>query len=147
MKGFWKNLITVGAIAGAGYLGFKGYQRISDIIKLSKTLPEYLHDLLDEKPKIDINMRLNSMSVAVGLTSETYENIDFDLDKQIQRYIMDYYPSLGKLKISTHKYIRTSDSYQDENDCCSDSDCCSDNEDEVNDVFVEDESAEEREDK
>ncbi|MCK9329296.1 MAG: hypothetical protein PHY08_05950 [Candidatus Cloacimonetes bacterium] len=108
MKNFFKKIFTIGAIAGVGYLGFKGYTRISEVIKLSKTLPDYLADLLDEKPNVDINMRLNSMSIAVGVTADTYENINFDLDSQINRYIVDYYPGLSKLNISTHKYIKSS---------------------------------------
>ena len=108
MAKFWKNLFTVGAIAGIGYIGFKGYQRISSVSKMSKTLPDYLEDLLDEKPKININMGFNSISVAVGLSAFTYQNIDFDLDEQIKRYIIDYYPSLATLKVFISKYIKSS---------------------------------------
>ena len=108
MKRFWKNVFTLGAIAGVGYIGFKGYQRISNISKMSKTLPDYLEDLLDEKPKININMGFNSLSIAVGLSAVTFENIDFDLDDQIKRYIIDYYPCLSKLKIFISKYIKSS---------------------------------------
>jgi len=117
MKRFWKNLLTIGAIAGVGYLGFKGYQRVSEVMKMSKTLPDYLQDLLNEKPKISINLRLNSLSVAVGLTSDTYESLNFDLDDQIHRYIVDYYPSLAKLRVTTTKYIMAETSYDDEEEC------------------------------
>ena len=113
MKKFFKGLLTVGAIAGIGYLGFKGYQRVSEVMKLSKTLPDYLQDLLGEKPKISINMRLNSLSVAVGLSAKTYENLNFDLAEQIQCYISDYYPCLGKLKVVVTKYIKAIDELTD----------------------------------
>lgn len=141
MKNFWKNMFTIGAIAGVGYLGFKGYQRMSDIIKLSKTLPDYLKDLLDEKPSVDINMRLNSLSLAVGLTPDTFENINFDLESQISRYIIDYYPSLAKLKISIHKYIKSSVVKSNE-DCCTE-----ENQDEMiqPDVDVKEETPETQE--
>jgi len=108
MKRFWKSLFTISAVAGIGYLGFKGYQRVNDVLKMTKTLPDYLQDILNEKPKISINMRLNSLSVAVGLTEETYENLNFDLDDQINRYIFDYYPNLAKLRIVTTTYIKAS---------------------------------------
>ena len=114
---FWKNLFAIGAVAGVGYLGFKGYQRVSDIIKMSKSLPSYLQDLLDETPKIDINMRLNSLSVAVGLTAETYENLNFDLSEQIISYIDDYYPTLAKLKVSVTKYIKAIGNEEDNGTC------------------------------
>jgi len=108
MKGIWKKLIIVGAVAGVGYLGFKAYKIINDIVKLSKTLPDFLKDSLDERPKVNINMRLNSLSVAIGLSAEAYENLSFDLDDLIQNYIIDYYPNLAKLKITTQKYIKSS---------------------------------------
>jgi|GEM_PF-2443518 len=109
MRGFWKKLFTIGAIAGVGYIGLKGYQRISSVSKMAKTLPDYLGDLLDEKPRVDVNLGLNSLSIAVGLSATVLERIDFDLDEQIKRYIIDFYPFLSKHKISISKYIRTSD--------------------------------------
>jgi hypothetical protein len=109
MKGFWKSLFTIGAVAGVGYLGFKGYRRVSDVMKMSKTLPDYLNDLLEERPKVDINMRLTSLSVAIGLTAETYEKVNVELDEQIDRYINDYYPNLAKLRLSVTKYIKSAD--------------------------------------
>ena len=118
MKRFWKSLFTIGAIAGIGYLGFKGYQRVSDVMKMTRTLPDYLQDILNEKPKISINMRLNSLSVAVGLTAETYESLNFDLDDQINRYIFDYYPSLAKLRIITTKYIKANTDFHFQGDDC-----------------------------
>ena len=81
---------------------------MNEIIKLKKTLPDYLKDIIDERPKIDISIRLNSISIAVGLSADVFETIDFDLDEQIQNYIFDYYPSIAKLKITTQKYIKNS---------------------------------------
>ena len=108
MSKFWKGLLTIGAIAGVGYLGLKAYQRISFTSKLSSTLPEYLEDILDEKPKINVNCGIKSLTIAVGMSSDTFENLNFDLDEQIISYISDYYPCLSKLKINITKYIRTS---------------------------------------
>ncbi|MCL2064559.1 MAG: hypothetical protein FWG98_09355 [Candidatus Cloacimonetes bacterium] len=108
MKKFWKNLFTVGAIAGGAYVGFKGYQRVSSLNKMSKTLPDYLEDLIDERPKINVNMSFNSLSIAIGLSSFAIENIDFDLDEQVNRYIIDYYPCLSKMRINISQYIKSS---------------------------------------
>ena len=108
MNKFWKNLFTLATVAGGAYLGFKGYQRYSNVTKLSKTLPDYLEDLVDEKPKIHINCGFSSLSIAVGLSAFAIENIDFDLEDQIRRYVLDYYPALGKLKISVSQYIKSS---------------------------------------
>ena len=109
MKKFFKGLITVGALAGLSYLGFKGYKRIDEIMKLSKTLPDFLFDLLGEKPKINISQKLNSLSIAVGLSTEGYENLKIDLEEQIDNYIADYYPSIGKLRLTITKYIKSAD--------------------------------------
>jgi len=114
MKGIWKKILIFGAVAGVGYLGYKTFRIVNDISKLTKTLPDFLKDILDEKPKVNINIRLNSLSIAIGLSSEAYENIDIDLDDQIQNYIIDYYPNLAKLKITTQKYIKSSVDEDDE---------------------------------
>ena len=106
MKRFWKNFFTIGALAGGAYIGFKGYQRLSSVNKMSRTLPDYLEDLIDEKPKIKVNLGFNSLSIAVGLSSFALENIDFDLEDHITRYVIDYYPCLANLKITISQYIR-----------------------------------------
>jgi len=114
MKDLWKKILLVGAIAGVGYLGYKGYRIVNDMVKLNKTLPDFLKDFLDERPKVSVNMRFNSLSIAVGLSAEAYENINFDLDDQIQNYIIDYYPTLAKLKITTQKYIKSAVTEEEE---------------------------------
>ena len=108
MKGLWKNLMVIGALAGVGYLGYKAYRVVSNMVKLNKTLPDYLKDILDERPKVDVHLRFNSLSIAIGLTADTFETIDFDLDEQVESYIVDYYPGLAKFKINVQKYIRSS---------------------------------------
>jgi len=116
MKSFWKSLLTVGALAGVGYLGFKGYQRINEVMKISKSLPDYLFDLIGEKPKIDLNMKLKSISLAIGLSSEVYENLKINLDEQIKCYINDYYPNLAKLQVNITKYIKANQLDEDEDE-------------------------------
>jgi hypothetical protein len=106
MKGFWKKAIAVVVVAGVAYLGYKTYKIVNDMIRLKRSLPDYLKDLLDEKPKIDVNMRFNSLSIAVGLSAEAFENLEIDLDDHIQSYILEYFPCLAKLKITTQKYIK-----------------------------------------
>jgi hypothetical protein len=108
MKKFFKNLFTLAAVAGVAYVGYKGYQRITNATRLSKTLPDYLEDLLDERPKVNVNIGLMSISIAVGLSADCYESLNFDLDEQIISYVTDYYPALGKLKINVTKYIQSS---------------------------------------
>ena len=116
MKKFLKGLITVGALAGLSYLGFKGYKRVDEMMKLSKTLPDFLFDLLGEKPKINISQKLNSLSIAVGLSTEGYENLKVDLEEQIDNYIADYYPNTAKLRLTITKYIKSADAEDEENE-------------------------------
>ena len=122
MKTFFKGIITVGALAGLGYLGFKGYKRLNGMMKLSKTLPEFLFDLLDEKPKINISQKLNTLSITVGLSAEGYENLKIDLEEQIGNYVADYYPDLAKLRLIITKYIKTTESETEDNE--EDEDTC-----------------------
>ena len=116
MKKFFKGLITVGALAGLSYLGFKGYKRFDEMMKLSKTLPDFLFDLLGEKPKINLSQKLNSLSIAVGLSAEGYENLKIDLEEQIDNYIADYYPNTAKLRLTITKYIKAAEIEEDEED-------------------------------
>jgi hypothetical protein len=113
MKGLFKGIVIVGAIVGIGYLGYRAYQVISDMTKLRRTLPDFLKDLLDERPQVDVNLRLNSLSIAIGMSTEAYEALDFDLNEQVMNFVVDYYPVLAKLKITTQKYIKSSDSTLD----------------------------------
>ena len=119
MKKFFKSVIAVGAVAGLSYLGFKGYKRLNDVTKMSKTLPDHLNELLGETPKVDINQKLNSLSIAVGLTANTYENLVIDLEEQIDSYVTDYYPNLSKLKLTITKYIKADEEEEssDETEC------------------------------
>lgn len=113
MKGFLKGIVVIGALAGIGYLGYKAYQVISDMQKLRRTLPDFLKDLLDERPQVDVNLRLNSLSIAIGMSTEAYEALDFDLNEQVMNFVLDYYPCLAKLKISTQKYIKSTETTLD----------------------------------
>ncbi|MCL1827672.1 MAG: hypothetical protein FWG20_06465 [Candidatus Cloacimonetes bacterium] len=118
MKKFFKGLLTVAALAGISYAGYKAYSRINEVMKISKTLPDYLFDLLGEKPRIDINQKLGSLSIAVGLSSEAYESLEIDLEDYITNYIADYYPNIANLKLTITKYIKASKVPSDDSADC-----------------------------
>ena len=108
MKGFWKKLLTVTALAGVSYVGFQGYKRVNSIVKLSKSLPDYLENIIEESPKVSITMKLNSMKISIGLSQEAYDK-NYDLETHIKEYIEDFYPALAKLQAEINTYIKDND--------------------------------------
>ncbi len=126
MKGFWKKLLTVAAISGAAYVGVKGYKKVTSIVKLSKSLPDYLENMLDEKPKISISMALKSLKISVGITQVAFDK-EVDLVTHIKEYVEDFYPSLSCLSIEVNTYVKSEEPVDDDDEdecCCSNDDCC-----------------------
>ncbi|HPY95897.1 MAG TPA: hypothetical protein PL063_01645 [Candidatus Cloacimonadota bacterium] len=115
MKKFWKSLFTIAAISGASYVGYKGYKRISSVTKLSKSLPDYLENVIGEKPKVSISMTLNQISISLGISQEAYDK-ELELESLIREYIEDFYPSLAKVKSIINTYIRDNDDIEDDFD-------------------------------
>lgn len=113
MKGFWKKLFTVAAVAGVSYVGFQGYKRISAIMKLSKSLPEYLENIIEERPKVSISMTLNTIKISLGISQETSDK-NIEIETHIHEYIEDFYPSLAKLECNITTYIKSEDDEDEE---------------------------------
>lgn len=125
MKGFWKKLLTIAAISGAAYVGVKGYKRVTSIVKLSKSLPDYLENMLDEKPKISISMALKTLKISVGLTQEAFDK-EVDLVTHIKEYVEDFYPTLAAMKLDVNTYVKAEETEECDDDdecCCSDPEC------------------------
>jgi hypothetical protein len=115
MKGFWKKLLTVTALAGISYVGFKGYKRVNSIIKLSKSLPDYLENIIEETPKVSISMMLKSIKISIGLSQAAFDK-NIDLETHIKEYIEDFYPALAKLECLVSTYIKDEDDDDEEED-------------------------------
>ncbi len=113
MKGFWKKMLTITALAGVSYVGFQGYKRVNSIVKLSKSLPDYLENIIEESPKVSITMKLNSIRISIGLSQEAYDK-NYDLDTHIKEYIEDFYPALAKLQAEVSTYIKDNDNDEEE---------------------------------
>ncbi len=124
MSKFIKKVLWLGAISGIGYAGFKMYQKISAISKLSKSLPEFLNNVYGEKPKININMVLSSITISVGFKQDVIDSNE-DIQTTVTEYIEDFYPVLSKVKLNIEVFaIKVSDSPKKEDcDCGDDCNC------------------------
>ena len=122
MAKFYKKMIWAGAISAVGFVGFKMYQRISAIAKLSKSLPEFLNNVYGEKPKININMVLTSVTISVGFNQDIIESNE-DIQSTVIEYIEDFYPALSKIKLNVDVFpVQVSQTKPQQDDCC-DGDC------------------------
>ncbi|MBI9031244.1 hypothetical protein JEZ13_04470 [bacterium] len=122
MSKFFRKVLWLGALTGIGYAGFKMYQKISAISKLSKSLPEFLNNVYGEKPKININMDLKSLKISVGFKQDVLDNNE-DIQTTVTEYIEDFYPVLSKCKLTIDIFaVKVTDSAK-QNDCDCGSDC------------------------
>lgn len=93
-----KSLLIVGGATLAASFGFKAYKRINGIVKLSKSLPEFLNNVYGESPKVNMNQSLGSISVKVFFSQEILDK-HTDIETTVREYIDDFYPDLGKCAV------------------------------------------------
>ncbi len=87
------------AVGVAGFFSYRCIRRLIEIIKLSKTLPEYLRDIIGEKPDIDCNITLPlKAELSIGLSKETKER-EKNLQETIENYVQDFYPLISNMKM------------------------------------------------
>ncbi len=122
MSKFFKKVLWLGALTGIGYAGFKMYQKISAISKLSKSLPEFLNNVYGEKPKININMDLSSLKISVGFKQDILDNNE-DIQTTVTEYIEDFYPVLSSARLSINIFAITVTDSAKNDDCQCDCGC------------------------
>lgn len=93
-----KSLLLVGGATLAASFGLKAYKRINGIVKLSKSLPEFLNNVYGETPKVNMTKGLGTMYVKVFFTQETLDK-HTDIETTVREYIDDFYPDLGKAAV------------------------------------------------
>ncbi|MCK4653195.1 MAG: hypothetical protein KAU01_01995 [Candidatus Cloacimonetes bacterium] len=100
MKKPFKKFLNLAFLATIGYFGYKIYGKIKGVIELDKTLPQYLENIVGEKPKISINTTLNKITLNIAFSKEILDK-NKDLEDTIRDYIGDFYPmiKLEKLEI------------------------------------------------
>ena len=104
MKGSFGKLLKIAFIGTIGYIGFKVYKKIRAAIDLDKTLPQYLENVIGEKPEVNITYTLNEYTVSVCFSKEILEK-NKDLETTVRDYICDFYPILNieKIKIELNQ--------------------------------------------
>lgn len=131
MAKFYKKVLWIGGLAAVGFAGFKMYQRVSAIAKLSKSLPEFLNNVYGEKPKVNINMNLASVTISVGFNQDIVDD-NQDIQYTVIEYIEDFYPALSKIKLNVDVFpvnvFETSS-----HGCCCEDNCDDDYEDDLED--------------
>jgi len=100
MKKFFSTIFWLGIFTGIGYYSYKLYNKIMSIVNISKTLPQYLENVIGEQPKVDINCTMTSANLKVLFSQKTLDKND-NIKEMVQEYINDFYPVFadGKLKI------------------------------------------------
>ncbi len=136
MNKFFKTVFVLGGTALAGYFGLKAYKRINGIVKLSKSLPEFLNNVYGDKPKVNITKTMNSLMIKVGFTQETLDKHN-DIETTVREYVEDFYPELGKGILSIDIEVKSEEEECEESCCCNgknhdeNGECCSSDEESV----------------
>ncbi|MBP9037984.1 MAG: hypothetical protein KBF72_00300 [Candidatus Syntrophosphaera sp.] len=102
MKKFFKNTLIVAGVALAAHFGVKAYKRINGVVKLSKSLGDFLNNVYGTKPKVSINSginTINSTNIKVQFPQEILDKYT-DIETTIREYIDDFYPELAKTRIN-----------------------------------------------
>ena len=104
MKGSFGKLLKIAFIGAIGYASFKIYKKIRAAIELDKTLPQYLENVIGEKPEVNITYTLSEYTVSVCFSKAILEK-NKDLETTVRDYISDFYPILNidKIKIKLNQ--------------------------------------------
>ncbi|MBW6514953.1 MAG: hypothetical protein K0B87_09415 [Candidatus Syntrophosphaera sp.] len=105
MKKLLKTALVLGGTALAAHFGLKAYKRINGIVKLSKSLPEFLNNVYGEKPKVSINQTFNMMAIKLGFSQEVLDK-HTDIETTVREYIDDFYPELAKCSIDIEVHAK-----------------------------------------
>ncbi len=113
MKKFFKALLFIGGTALAAHFGMKTYKKINSAVKLSKSLPEFLNNVYGEKPQMNTNKTLNSLSLKIGFSQEILDK-HTDIETTVREYIDDFYPELAKNNIDVLVELKSEQSEEPE---------------------------------
>ncbi len=104
MKKIFKVLLLLGGTAVAAHFGLKAYRRVNGIVKLAKSLPEFLSNVYGESPQMNVNQGLGHITIKVGFSEEILDKHD-DIENTIREYIDDFYPEVAKCSVEIDLHV------------------------------------------
>lgn len=116
MNKFFKTVFVLGGTALAGYFGLKAYKRVNGVVKLSKSLPEFLNNVYGEKPKVNITATFNIFKIKIVFSQEIIDKHN-DIETTVREYVEDFYPELGKKMLTIDICVKGEDE-ESEGCCC-----------------------------
>jgi len=108
MKKIFKAALIIGGTALAAHFGLKAYKRVNGLVKLSKSLPEFLNNVYGEKPKATFTNTLSLMNIKLGFSQEVIDK-HTDIETTVREYIDDFYPELATCTIDIDIYVKSLD--------------------------------------
>ena len=99
MKDGLKKIFWFGVFLGLFFWIFKFVKKIIALKNISQTLPQYLENLIGEKPTIKITLSFNKAYFKIYISQKTI-NGNPELENTIKEYISDFYPEFPPEKIS-----------------------------------------------
>ena len=94
MKKFFQKVFGLAFFSLVIVFGYKFYAKMKSVMKLSKTLPDYLKNIFGEKPRMNLNMTFNTLEIKLIFSKETLAKEE-DLEDTVLEYIEDFYPALS----------------------------------------------------
>jgi len=108
MGSLCKKVLKYGLVAFGTYAGIKLYTIGKSILRISKTLPEFVKNLYGESPKLSLQynnlvaLKMN-LKIKLGFSKSIIEDND-DIEETVTDYIQDFYPALSKCRIDVQVY-------------------------------------------
>ncbi|MEA1972517.1 MAG: hypothetical protein U9N34_04380, partial [Candidatus Cloacimonadota bacterium] len=96
---FFQRIFGIALFSLFIVFGYKFYAKMKSVMKLSKTLPDYLKNIFGEKPRMNLNMTFNSLEIKLIFSKETLAKED-DLENTVLEYIEDFYPALSLRRLN-----------------------------------------------
>jgi len=114
MNKFFKTVLLLGGTAVAAHFGLKAYRRVNGIVKLAKSLPEFLSNVYGENPQINVNQGMGHITIKVGFSQEILDKHD-DIENTIREYIDDFYPEVARCSVDIDIHV-SGEEGEDEDD-------------------------------
>ena len=106
MKKGFKKIFWMTFVSSLAYLGNKAYKRIIGIKNISKTLPQYLENVVGEHPEFKLTSTLKTINLSFGFSKKTYDKL-VDLESTVREYINDFYPVFPDDKVDIEIYVKS----------------------------------------